>query len=171
MKNIGLNQLRIQNKKPTGKSVGQDEMVKAIKDLKLNLMFCENKEADDFIINQIKWFEDEENRNRELKEIISFTSNKTAGKYNNVTINTNYRRLDAWKELYVEKGKDFKKEFLEAVKEINDTTKPYLRYCNWSKVVNKLPPGSYLSFNVPNSYWRLIKKANFDEMMENWDNI
>jgi hypothetical protein len=164
LKNLRLNQADIQKKKTVGKSASQAEMVKAIKDLKLNLivMSCENKEADEDIFKKINWFEDEEFRIRELKEIISFTSNKNAGKNNNVTINTNYRRLDAWKELYVEKGKDFKKEFLEASKEISDTTKPYLRYCNW-----KLPPGSYLSCNVPNSYWRLIKR----QTLENWDNI
>ena len=167
MKNIRLNQVR-KEVKPVGKSVNQQEMANSIKGLKINLINCINTEADEKLQADISWIENKDLRIEALSDIISFTSEKGAGKNNFSTIYTNYRKLDIWKDLYSEEN-NFKKEFLEASKAINDTTKAHTRYCNWSKVFEKLPPGSYLSCNVPNSYWRLIKKQNFDKMMEEWD--
>ena len=167
MKNIRLNQVR-KEVKPVGKSVSQLEMVDSIKGLKINLINCINTEADEKLQANISWIENKDLRIGALSDIIFFTSEKGAGKNNFSTIYSNYRRLDIWKDLYTDKN-DFKKEFQQASKLTNDTTKAYTRYCNWSKVFAKLPPGSYLSCNVPNSYWRLIKKENFDKMMEEWD--
>jgi len=151
-----------------GRSVDQKQMVQAIKDLSVNLIHCVNKDADEKFKKEIAWEDDYDSRIKALSEIISYTSEKEAGKNNFSTIYTNYRRLDIWKDLYSDEN-DFKKEFKEASKAINDTTKAYTRYCNWSKVFVRLPLGSYLSCNVPNSYWRLIKSENFDKMMEEWD--
>ena len=169
MKNIILNQSGNEKVKPVGKSASQSDMVDSIKELKTILINCINTEVDEKLQANISWIEDKDLRIEELKDLISFTSVKSAGRNNLSTIYTNYRRLDIWKELYSDEN-EFKKEFQEASRAINDKTKAYTRYCNWSRVFVKLPIGSYLSCNVPNSYWRLIKKEDFDKMMEEWDN-
>jgi hypothetical protein len=60
---------------------------------------------------------------------------------------------------------DFKNDFNEASKIINDNTKAYRRYTRWSKIFESLPQGSYLSCTLPNSYWRLIHDKNFNEVV------
>jgi|SRR5215204_5715190 len=161
------------SRKPVGKSVGQDEMSRRIKSLKLALMNCENTDADDKLCDEIKWIDDKEARIEEISDIIALTSEKEAGKSNYVTIYTNKRRLDFWRNLYKEKydkGEEvFKNEFKEASS--NDSTKPYTRYCRWSIINEKLPSGSYLACNIPINHWRLIYKTKFDNLVKNWNDI
>lgn len=57
---------------------------------------------------------------------------------------------------------------LSAAKDINDSTKAYTRYKRVSEVYKHVPKGSYLSFSVPNSYWRIIHKGNFNSIIESW---
>jgi hypothetical protein len=77
-----------------GKSVSQTEMAKAIKDLKVNLIFSKNVEADEELCKQIVWTEDKGERIKFLSEIILFTTKKGSGKNNLTSIYKNYRFLD-----------------------------------------------------------------------------
>jgi hypothetical protein len=158
-----------------GKGVSQEEMCKRIKSLKITLMSCENTDSDDKLSDEIKWIDDKEARINEISGIISFTSEKEAGKGAYVTIYTNKRRLDFWRDLYKDKynkGEEvFKNEFKEAMSKINDYTKSYTRYYRWSKINEKLPTGSYLACNIPINHWRLIHKNKFDDLVNNWDGI
>jgi hypothetical protein len=151
-----------------GKSVPQSEMAKAIKDLSVNLVRCENKVADKKLKKDIIWIDDYDSRIEALSDIISLTSEKEAGKNNLSIIYTNYRYLDFFKEKYDDENV-FKKEFLEAAKKIKDQTKPFTRYSRWTKVFKRLPQGSYLSCTIPNSYWRLIHIKEFNEIISSWD--
>jgi len=141
--------------------------------LKIALMNYENIDSDNKICDEIKWIDDKEDRINEISEIISLTSEKEAGKYNYATIYTNKRRLDFWKDLYKDKYDDgekvFKNEFNEASKIIKDSTKPYIRYCRWSIINEKLPKGSYVAINIPIHHWRLIYKTKFDDLVKTWD--
>lgn len=135
-------------------------------------MNFENSDADDRLRNEIRWINNSEDRVSAITEVISFTSEKNAGK-NLASIYTNYRRLDFWKELYQarfsDEGVTFKHEFQEASKKINDRTKTYIRYSRWSKINEFLPKGSYLACSIPNSYWRLIYKNRFEDLVKKWD--
>lgn len=152
-----------------GRSVEQKQMAQAIKDLSVNLIHCINKDADEKFKKGIVWDDDYDIRIEALSQIISYTSEKMAGKNNFSVIYTNYRFLDFYKEKYDDEN-DFKREFLEAAKKIKDQTKAFTRYSRWSEVFKRLPQGSYLSCTIPNSYWRLIHKNEFDEIILNWDN-
>lgn len=144
-------------------------MAQAIKDLSVNLIHCVNKDADEKFKKNITWEDEYDSRIEALSEIISYTSEKVAGKNNLSVIYTNYRYLDFFKEKYDDEN-DFKREFLEATKKINDQTKAFKRYSRWSEAFKRLPPGSYLSCTIPNSYWRLIHKKEFDKIISSWDN-
>jgi hypothetical protein len=114
-------------KKPTGRSVTQHEMMKTIKDLKFKLAARENKKEDKNLKKQVVWEENDEDRIQILKEIIEFTSEKGAGKGEFLIFNENYRKLDFWKSLYEEhEDFDFKIDFDKA--SVGDNTKPYRRY-------------------------------------------
>lgn len=128
-------------------------------------MNCQNIEADVNIKNEIKWIEDRDSRKDILAEIISFTSKNELN-----IIYQNYRRLEVWKELYKDNliEEAFKREFKEIEKMKKDYTKPYIRFDRWSTIFKKLPPGSYLSCNIPNTYWRLIESKRFKEIVAEW---
>lgn len=149
-------------------------MAKSIKELKFTLRDCENTSADIKLCNEIKWEDDSEKRLENLKDVISFTSEKEAGKNNYIVIYQNYRRLDFYKKLYEEKLEDgdaiFQNEFKSVMRSMDDNTKSYVRYARWSQIFNKLPDGSYLSCTIPNSYWRLIHSKTFEELISNWEN-
>ena len=170
---IFIARLKNINIKPVGKSVSQSEMARRINNLKLYLMNCKNIDADDEICNEVNWKDDKDERIAAISEIISFTSEKNAGKNNYVTIYKNLRQLDVWRDLYEEeyddKGQTFKIDFTKASKLINDTTKSYTRYIRWSQINEKLPPGSYLSCNIPINHWRLIHADKFKEIVDRWD--
>jgi hypothetical protein len=155
-------------KRPVGKSVSRPNMNQAIKDLKINLRNLENVEADNRLKSEVNWIEDKDERIDALSEVISFTSEKEAGRNNFNIIYGNYRKLDFWKELYEDKDKenDFDKEFQLAMKKIDDKTKSNLRYNRWTKIFKMLPTGSYNSCTIPNSYWRLIHVNDFDEIIK-----
>lgn len=133
--------------------------------MRVELINCENIEADEKLRREIKYNENYDDRIGELCEIIKSTSGSS-----NLIIYTNYRRLDFYKKLY-DNEESFIKEFKEAAKKINDTTKAYTRYKRVSKVIQKLPQGSYLSINIPNSHWKIIKEKTFENLISNWDHI
>jgi hypothetical protein len=148
-------------------------MSSRIKLLKMNLISCENKKADEELKKDVKLFDEEEARVDYLSGIIEFTSEKSAGKNNFSIIYKNYQKLDFLRDLYEDSYPDnekkFKSEFKKAAKLINDSTKAYSRYSRWSRVFDNLPTGSYLSCTIPNSYWRLISKDNFNKLMSKWE--
>jgi hypothetical protein len=146
-------------------------MAKAINDLKINLISSKNVVADVDLCKQIVWIGDKDERIKSLSEIILFTSEKGSGKNNSTSIYKNYRFLDCWKQLYEDhedEDLNFKDDFNEATKFINDNTKAYRRYTRWSKIFESLPQGSYLFCTLPNSYWRLIHDEKFDEVVKNF---
>ncbi len=155
-------------KKPVGQSVPRSTMIQTIKNLKINLINLGNDEADRKLQSEISWNDDYESRIKVLSDVIAFTSEKYAGKGNFAVIYKNYRMLDFWKQLYENENEDFDKEFKLAMSKINDQTKTNVRYNRWSRIFKMLPKGSYASCAVPNSYWRLIKKKQFDEIISSW---
>lgn len=161
MKHISISE----HKAPKAPKIPQDLMVKRIKDLKITLINCQNIAADDEIKNKIVWIEDSDSRKDALADIISFTSKNELN-----IIYQNYRRLEFWKELYKDNFnvKAFKSEFKEIEKKKKDYTKPYIRFNRWSTIFKKLPPGSYLSCNIPNTYWRLMESKRFKEIIDDW---
>jgi hypothetical protein len=143
-------------------------MIKKIKNLRIDLLDCGNEEKDDNLRNEICWISDPDARKREIKSIISFVSDSA---FNYPQIYTNFRRLDFWKEEYIEndsEGFDFETELKEILKD--DASKLIVKYSHWSQVNQKLPAGSYLSCVIPTSYWYRCGKNEFDKMILEWDN-
>lgn len=143
-------------------------MIKKIKNLKVDLLDCGNKEKDDNLQKEVHWISDTDVRKLKIKSIISFISESV---YNYPQIYTNFRRLDFWREKYIEnesEGFDFETELKEILKD--DASKLVTKYTHWSQVNSKLPVGSYLSCVIPTSYWYRCGKEEFDKMILEWDN-
>jgi len=93
---------------------------------------CENSEADEKIKNDISWIEDSNDRKEALADIIKFTSKSELN-----IIYQNYRRLECWRELYIDNGLDekaFKGDFKQIEKKKKDYTKPFIRFSRWSLI-------------------------------------
>jgi hypothetical protein len=139
-------------------------MIRKIKNLKLDLLNCGNKDKDDSLRNEIRWISDQETRLREIGSIISFIKSE---KDNYPQIYMNFRRLDFWREIYNEKEVDFDSELKGIVGK--DSSKLIVKYTRWSQVNQKLPEGSYIACGIPTSYWYRTPSDDFKTMLEDWD--
>lgn len=140
-------------------------MIKRIKNLRIELLYCGNTEKDENLKNEVVWIPDQEIRKNEIKNIVSFINESTL---NYPLIYTNYRRLDFWRKLYDENNEDFVTEFKDITKD--DTSKLYTKYNNWSEIFKRLPAGSYLSCVIPTSYWCRCGSEAFKKMLQEWEN-